>query len=217
MCNLENDLYILLDWAYHQKLKHISMASPSSRFFCIGRGGSRNPNVSGRIMPDIEQSQTSENQVFSPMSMKIGDEDFDEIDPMMKNTQSTRLAEESKAKLSKLFNVEEITPSRAFEDTLPTFLFDLWHIVTSICNKFPQVLGGMISLEDVININKYTSAFEVEVCRLRLTIFIEPFHPNGGLRSHPRAGHLPFENLLPQGVQEAFHRKPLNIILYRLP
>ena len=187
MCNLENDLYILLDWAYHQKLKHISMASPSSRFFCIGRSGSRNPNVSGRIQPDIEQSQTSENQVFSPMSLKIGDEDFDEIDPMLKNTQSTRLAEESIAKLSKLFNMEDITPSRAFEDTLPTFLFDLWHIVTSICNKFPQVLGGMISLEDVININKYTSAFEVEVCSYQIKVSIEPVHPNGGLRSDPRA------------------------------
>ena len=121
------------------------------------------------------------------MSMKIGDGDFDEIDPMLKNTQSTRLAEESIAKLSKLFNVEDITPSRAFEDTLPTFLFDLWHIVTSICNKFPQVLGGMISLEDVININKYTSPFEVEVYRYQINVIIESLRPDGGLRSHPRA------------------------------
>ena len=66
-------------------------------------------------------------------------------------------------RLSKLFTNEDITPSRAYEDCLPPFLFDLWHIVTGLCNKFPTVLGGMLSLEDVININKYTSPFEVEV------------------------------------------------------
>ena len=138
---------------------------------------------------------------------------------MMKNTQSTRLAEESITKLSKLFNMEDITPSRAFEDTLPTFLFDLWHIVTSICNKFPQVLGGMISLEDVININKYTSAFEVEVGKFQIQVIIEPIHPDGGLRGHPRAGRLPLENLLSQGKQEAVHSKLYwkKKKLYRLP
>jgi hypothetical protein len=49
VCNLENDLFILLEWAYHQKLKQNHLSSPSSRFFCIGRSGSRNPNISGRI------------------------------------------------------------------------------------------------------------------------------------------------------------------------
>ena len=93
----------------------------------------------------------------------MDDEDFEEIDPHTKNTQRNRLAQESIKRLSKLFNIEDITPSRAYEDTLPPFLFDLWHVLTGICNKFPGIMGGMLSLEDIININKYTSAFELEV------------------------------------------------------
>jgi hypothetical protein len=54
VCNLENDLYILLEYAYSQKLRQTSLSSPTSRFFCIGRSGSRNANISGRVVPDIE-------------------------------------------------------------------------------------------------------------------------------------------------------------------
>lgn len=87
-------------------------------------------------------------------------------------------------RLTKLFTEEDITPSRAYEDTLPTFLFELWHVLTGICNKFPTVLGGMLSLEDVININKYTAAFEVEVSFIFLTD-LEFIHLNGGLWCDP--------------------------------
>jgi hypothetical protein len=97
------------------------------------------------------------------MSAKNLDDDFDELQSRIKKTQANQLAQESIKRLAKLFNIVDITPSRAYEDTLPSFLFDLWHILTALCNKFPTVLGGMLSLEDVININKYTSPFELEV------------------------------------------------------
>ncbi len=60
LMNLENDLYTQLDWAYHRRLtlqQGAYLMSPSSRFFCMGRGGNtRNQALSGRIQPDIEQS-----------------------------------------------------------------------------------------------------------------------------------------------------------------
>jgi hypothetical protein len=57
------------------------------------------------------------------------------------------------------------------EETFPSqVFFDLWHIITSICNKMPEVTGGMLTLEDILNINKATEPLEVEVSSIKLYI-----------------------------------------------
>ena len=71
-----------------------------------------------------------------------------------------------------LFPQDDITPSRAYEDSLPNYLFDLWHILFKVKGKIPEVHGAMLTLEDVININKDTVPFEVEV---RIIIFLKTF------------------------------------------
>ena len=62
--------------------------------------------------------------------------------------------------------MDDLIPSIAHEDALPHYLFDIWHILTSICNRTSEVYGAMLKLEDIININKFTDPLEVEVILL---------------------------------------------------
>jgi hypothetical protein len=102
----------------------------------------------------------TDQQPFSPRSNDTeGNEYFD----IEKKIQNERLAQEATKRLAQLFTIEDITPSRAYEDTLPSFLFELWHILIQIGNQLPNVQGAMLTMEDVININKETSPFEIEV------------------------------------------------------
>jgi hypothetical protein len=98
-----------------------------------------------------------------PFSQRSNDTEGNEYLDVEKKLQNERLAQEATKRLTQLFTIEDITPSRAYEDTLPSFLFDLWHILIQIANQLPNVQGGMLTMEDVININKATSPFEIEV------------------------------------------------------
>ncbi len=88
---------------------------------------------------------------------------MDEGEKQMKQSQNSKLADESYSRLLSVFSEDDIKASRAYEEGLPNIVFDVWHILTGVCNKMPDVSGAMLTLEDIININKYTNPFEVEV------------------------------------------------------
>lgn len=164
------------------------------RLFCIGRGNARNP--SGRVQPMIpDGEQYSEQQPLSPMSAKSVLSDLDEDDLKLKNSQSKDLIKDSRKWLSRLYTLEDITPSKLIEDYLPSYIFEIWNVVTLICSKMTEVQGCMLTLEDIININKTTEPFEVEVTNFSHIIFAELLHPYGDLRSDPRIKKLYFKDL----------------------
>jgi len=49
--------------------------------------------------------------------------------------------------LQKLFIEEDLIPIRQEDDFFKHYIFELWSIVSEICNKTVEVQGGMLTLE----------------------------------------------------------------------
>jgi hypothetical protein len=71
--------------------------------------------------------------------------------------------DESFSRLKKLFSREDLTFSFNFHDEgLPSYIFDIWQMLHQLCNLLPDVYGAMLTLEDLVSLNKQTDAYEVE-------------------------------------------------------
>jgi len=117
--------------------------------------------VSSALSVDIETEANM--RPGTPQSPTQALSEVDESEIRHKNSQSEAEINESFSRLERLFPKEDLTFSFTFHDEgLPIYIFDMWQLLVSLCNQFPEVYGAMLTLEDLVSINKQTDAFEIE-------------------------------------------------------